>query len=202
MWLFSWLCAVPAKRSTAGKTRSGRRSSSLTPGEQKRKAGYDCSSATCPNRSVALALGVSWVTFNGWFKQLGATVAWKGGMRRVGSPNKLGSRQLATPQAHFWRKVHYRHGLPKRIVDSETCWRCHWESSASYTALLTCGECWEAWVLFSPDISPINSCLVLPKSGFYQFVLRRFHSEKLNNFIGAISSRQEIDRFKEWNLAV
>jgi transposase len=86
---------MPDKRKTTEKTRSGKRSSSLTTREQKRNTGYQLLQRGLSKAAVAMALDVSWVTANRWSKQLKAKQPRKRDRQRIGRPKKLNNRQLA-----------------------------------------------------------------------------------------------------------
>src|SRR5665647_2617449 len=106
--------SMPAKRSTAGKTRSGKRSSSLTPREQKRNAGYQLLQRGLSKAAVALALDVSWVTANRWSKQLEAKQTRKRDRQRVGRPKKLSRKQL-TALKRILKKGALLYGYPTEL---------------------------------------------------------------------------------------
>jgi transposase len=105
---------MPAKRSTAGKTRSGKRGSSLTPREQKRNAGYQLLQRGLSKAAVALALDVSWVTANRWSKQLEAKQTRKRDRQRVGRPKKLSRKQL-TALKRILKKGALRYDYPTEL---------------------------------------------------------------------------------------
>jgi len=105
---------MPAKRSTAGKTRSGKHSPSLTPREQKRNFGYQLLQRGLSKAAVAMALDVSWNTANRWFKQLKAKQTRKRDKQRVGRPKKLTGKQLATLE-RILKKGALRYGYPTEL---------------------------------------------------------------------------------------
>jgi transposase len=105
---------MPAKRKAAGKTRSGKRSSKLTPREQKRNAGYQLLQRGLSKAAVAQILDVSWVTTNRWSKQLKTKQTRKLDRQRVGRPKKLSGKQLATLK-RILKKGALRYGYPTEL---------------------------------------------------------------------------------------